>query len=240
MRLVQAVRVGAWFLVGLNLLMAIGAITILGRMTPAIAVIIERNERSLQACQDMLAVLAVNGGGAFTSEQQLRFRTAYTRAKTNITEAQEPAALERIESALPALFRGDVEARQHSVASIIDLATINRNAMVAADQRAQQLGHTGAWGVAFMAMTAFFSGVVFIRSLTRRVVKPLEEIHTVIIAHRNGETMRRCTGTDLAQDVRAVFTGINEFLDQYQGQEFSGWALSSTPQKNDPQKNGPA
>ena len=49
MRLAQAVRVGAWILVGLNLLMAVGAIGIFNRMAPAIAVIIERNERSINA-----------------------------------------------------------------------------------------------------------------------------------------------------------------------------------------------
>jgi hypothetical protein len=67
-----------------------------------------------------------------------------------------------------------------------------------------------------MALSVFLAGVIFIRSLTRRVVQPLEEIHTVIIAHRNGDTMRRCTGADLSQDVAAVFTGINELFDQCQ------------------------
>jgi hypothetical protein len=65
-----------------------------------------------------------------------------------------------------------------------------------------------------MALSVFLVGVVFIHSLTRRVVTPLEEIHTVITAHRNGETMRRCTGIDLAQDVAMVFSGINEILDR--------------------------
>ena len=42
MRLAQAVRVGAWLLVGLNLLMALGAIWILMRMAPAMSGIIEQ------------------------------------------------------------------------------------------------------------------------------------------------------------------------------------------------------
>ena len=37
MRLAQSVRLGAWLLIGLNLLMALGAIGILMRMAPAIA-----------------------------------------------------------------------------------------------------------------------------------------------------------------------------------------------------------
>lgn len=220
MRLAHAVRVGSWVLVALNLLMAIGTIAIFSRMAPAIAVIIERNERTLQACEDMLALMALTGrGSSFSEDQQQRFRAAFERAKANITEALEPAPLQRIESHLTPLFAGDVVVRQETVEAIAQLSTINRDAMTVADRHAQHLGRNGAWGVAFMAMSAFLAGVIFIRSLTRRVVKPLEEIHTVIIAHRNGETMRRCTGTSLSQDVIAVFTGINEILDQCQGHD---------------------
>lgn len=218
MRLAQAVRIGSWFLVSINLLMAVGTIAIFTRMAPAIALIIERNERSLKACEDMLAIMAVTGAGTpFTPEQARLFQTAFSRAQTNITEPQEPAILKRMEPTLPPLFAGDGAVRQEVVEAAVHLGKINRDAMAIADHRAQQLGHAGAWGVVFMALSAFLVGLIFIRSLTRRVVRPLEEIHAVIIAHRNGERMRRCTGADLSQDVVAVFTGINDLIDQCQG-----------------------
>ncbi len=218
MRLALAVRVGSWFLVGLNLLMAVGTIGIFTRMAPAIAIIIERNDRSLKACEDMLALMAVTGiGSPFSFEQARIFQTAFDRAKANVTEPQEPEILKRMEPTLPPLFQGDATVRKQVVEAAVQLGKINRDAMTIADHRAQQLGHAGAWGVVFMALSAFFAGVIFIRSLTRRVVTPLEEIHTVIIAHRNGDTMRRCTGADLSQDVVDVFTGINDLLDQCQG-----------------------
>ncbi|ADW17697.1 hypothetical protein Despr_1543 [Desulfobulbus propionicus DSM 2032] len=220
MRLAHAVRVGAWILVGLNLLMAVGAIAIFSHMAPAIAMIIERNERSLQACEDMLALMAkVDRSGPFSPQQREVFKSAFERARTNITEALEPAPLQRIETHRAALFNGDPEARRITVEAIVLLGSINREAMTVADRHAQHLGRSGAWGVAFMAMSAFLAGIIFIRSLTRRVVQPLEEIHAVIVAHRNGETMRRCTGADLPQDVVAVYTGINEMLDQWQARE---------------------
>lgn len=218
MRLAQAVRIGAWFLVGINLLMAVGTIAIFSRMAPAIAIIIERNERSLKACEDMLAIMAVTGiGTPFSPEQTSVFKTALERAKTNVTEPEEPDILKRMEPMLSPLFVGDAAVRKHVVEAVVHLGKINRDAMTIADQRAQQLGRAGAWGVVFMALSAFLVGLIFIRSLTRRVVTPLEEIHTVIIAHRNGDTMRRCTGADLSQDVVAVFTGINDLIDQCQG-----------------------
>ncbi len=218
MRLALAVRVGSWFLVGLNLLMAVGTIGIFTRMAPAIATIIERNDRSLKACEDMLALMAVTGiGSPFSLDQTRLFQTAFERAKANVTEPQEPEILKRMEPLLPLVFQGDAAVRTQVVEAAVQLGKINRDAMTIADQRAQQLGRTGAWGVVFMALSAFLAGVIFIRSITRRVVTPLEEIHAVILAHRNGDTMRRCTGADLSQDVTTVFTGINEILDQCQG-----------------------
>ena len=218
MRLALAVRVGSWFLVSLNLLMAVGTIGIFTRMAPAIATIIERNDRSLKACEDMLALMAVSGiGSPFSLDQTQLFQNAFDRAKANVTEPQEPEILEGMEPMLPPLFQGDAAVRNKVVEAAVQLGKINRDAMTIADQRAQHLGRTGAWGVVFMALSAFLAGVIFIRSLTRRVVTPLEEIHAVILAHRNGEAMRRCTGADLSQDVATVFTGINEVLDQCQG-----------------------
>jgi hypothetical protein len=116
----------------------------------------------------------------------------------------------------PALFRGDAAVRGSMIDDTRKLDQINREAMVRADRQAQQLGRAGAWGVVFMALAVFLAGVLFIRSLTARVVRPLEEIHAVMTAHRSGETLRRCSGADLSQDVAAVFTGINELLDQVQ------------------------
>jgi hypothetical protein len=227
MRLAQAVRVGAWLLVGLNLLMAFGTLGIFTRMSPAIAVILERNGFSLQAGDDMLILLAHTGTVAFTARQQEQFRAALDRAKANITETEEPVVLNRIEQRTAAIFRGDADARYETIDNIGQLGTINRDAMVKADHKAQQLGKAGAWGVVFMAVSAFLAGIIFIRNLTRRVVVPLEEIHTVMIAHRNGETMRRCTGVNLSQDIRAVFTGINEVLDQCQAQAAARHELAS-------------
>lgn len=217
MHLAQAVRVGSWFLVGINLLMALGTIAIFTRIAPAIAIIIERNERSLKACEDMLAVMAMTGVGTpFSPEQADVFNTAFARAQANVTEPEEPEILKRMEPTLPPLFDGDTAVRKNVVQAAVHLGKINRDAMTIADQRAQQLGRAGAWGVVFMALSAFLIGVIFIRSITRRVITPLEEIHTVIVAYRNGDTMRRCTGADLSQDVVAVFTGINDLIDQCQ------------------------
>jgi hypothetical protein len=221
MRLAHAVRLGAWMLVGLNLLMAFASVGIFMRMAPAITIIIERNERSLQACEDMLASLTLVDTTARADDLRSQFDAALVRAQNNITEVDEQGVLDLIEATVEATFSGDLTARQQAVGAIVRLGKINREAMITADGRARQLGYAGAWGIVFMATCAFLVAMIFIHSLSRRVVIPLEEIHTVIVAQRKGETMRRCTGDELSQDMREVFNGINEILDQFQARSTS-------------------
>lgn len=218
MRLAHAVRLGGWLLVVLNLLMALGSIKVFMRMAPAIEGIIERNERSLQAGEEMLAALALAGDEPMREQRRIAFSRALDRAQNNVTEVDEGEILATIARFSPAAFAGQVEARGETVAAIVRLGAINREAMVKADLAAQQLGHAGAWGVVFMAVCIFLAGLIFIRIVTRRVVRPLEEVHAVITAQRRGEIMRRCSGTDLPQEVKLVFSGINELLDQRQFQ----------------------
>lgn len=235
MRLAQSVRLGAWFLVGLNLLMAFGSIGIFMRMAPAITVIIDRNERSLQACEDMLASLALSSDTTVNEKRIIFFNEAYERAKNNVTEIEEPPVLRLIETTFYAALHGDLTARQATVDAIVNLGKINREAMIVADARAQQLGHAGAWGVVFMAVSVFIVGMIFVRSLTRRLVNPLEEIHGVLAAQRSGETKRRCTSVDLPQEIRAIFLGINAILDQCQEKiSFQKNTLSNSYKHDDP------
>lgn len=218
MRLAQTVRLGAWILIGLNLLMAFGSIWVFIRMAPAIEVIIDQNERSLQACEKMLAALAL-ADNQETDITQLKasFAAALNNAQNNITEKDEPPALDAIDRDYAGAFEGDFAAKTRTVEAILSLGEINREAMVRADKKARQLGNAGAWGVVFMASAVFLTGMLFMRALKKNLVMPLKEIDAVLNAHRSGDTMRRCSGTRLSRDVRRVFNNVNALLDGKQG-----------------------
>lgn len=215
MKLAQSVRLGAWFLIVLNLVMAFGSIWVFMRMAPAIEIIIEQNERSLHACEEMLSSLALVDQSAEDVDQlQAEFLKALQRAKNNITEKEEPIAIEAISQNYIQAFAGNLESKKRTVTAIQQLSQINRSAMVAADRKARQFGNAGAWGIVFMASAVFMVGMLFIRGLRRSLVKPLEEIHSVIQAVKTGDKMRRCTGPDAPQDIRTIFGGFNDILDQ--------------------------
>lgn len=214
MRLGQTIWLGAWILIGLNLLMAFGSIWVFIRMAPAIEVIIEQNERSLQACEKMLASLALaDKHAADIPPLKASFSTALKNAQNNITEKKEPAALDAIDQNYTRAFEGDVASKVRTVDAILLLGEINREAMVRADKKARQFGSAGAWGVVFMASAVFFTGMLFMRALKKNLVMPLEEIDAVLTAHKSGNTMRRCTGIRLQKDIRRIFNNVNAFLD---------------------------
>ena len=221
MKLAQSVIIGAWILVGLNLLMAFGSIWVFMRMAPAIETIIDRNERSLKACEEMLSFLTLMTDNRAGNEGlENSFKEALKRARINITEMDEPVALQSITDHYHLAFQGDAAARQETVAGIVHLGEINRLAMVLADRKARQFGNAGAWGVVFMALAVFLVGLVFMRSLTRNLVKPLEEIYGVLTAYQAGDTLRRCSGADLPKDIHRIYTDLNALLDKERFQKF--------------------
>jgi hypothetical protein len=215
MQLAQTIKWGAWSLLALNLMMAFGSIWVFMRMAPAIETIIDQNGRSLQACEQMLAALALTDPSNKNSDQlQSAFTTALNRAKNNITEKEEPGAIEAISQHFKQAFAGNTASREETVTSIQHLSQINRAAMVTADQKARQFGKAGAWGIVFMASAVFMAGMLFIKELKRSFIKPIEEIHSVIQAVKTGDTIRRCTGPDAPQDIRIIFGELNDILDE--------------------------
>ncbi|MFO7749686.1 MAG: hypothetical protein R6V54_06295 [Desulfobacteraceae bacterium] len=215
MKPAQSVRLGAWFLIALNLMMAFGSIWIFMRMAPAIEIIIDQNQRSLLACEEMLASLVLLNQPAKNGDQlRSEFLNALERAGNNITEQEEPAAIEAVTNNYSQAFQANLEGRKKTLAAIRHLSRINREAMVTADQKARQFGKAGAWGIVFMASAVFMVGMLFMRGLKRSLVKPLEEIHSVIQAVKTGDNFRRCTGHDAPQDIRSIFRGFNDVLDQ--------------------------
>ncbi|GAB6095234.1 hypothetical protein JCM14469_14860 [Desulfatiferula olefinivorans] len=235
MKIAQPVRIGLWLLLGLNLLMAFGAVGVFTRMSPAISVIIDRNGKSLEACETMLTCLAlITDDAEDNGAREKIFLDALTRARNNITETEEPDVLTLIAVNYKDAFAGQGDARRRTVTAVGRLGKINRDAMVRADLRARQFGHAGAWGIVFMASAVFFAGMVFRRSLSNHVIAPLEEIYAVISAHRRGDTMRRCTGSDLPRDIRIVFGALDEFLDFHQSRlALCNHALHALPQHDE-------
>lgn len=215
MRGALSVKIGAWVLFSLNILMAFGSIWIFMRMAPAIEEIIVKNQVSLEACEEMLAALVMRHEQQLSpaSRPQEAFRLALERARNNITESEEPEIIARIEAIYGRSFAGDGRALTGTVAAIGQLSSVNRTAMKKADAQARQLGYAGAWGVVFMASLIFLAGMVFLRKLRLNLVEPLLEIEATLSAFGEGNPFRRCTLGTMPNSTRQLFSKVNDVLD---------------------------
>ena len=205
MRKLQSFRVGLWAVVILNMLMAFGSIWIFMRMAPAIEVIIYKNERSLQACEQMLSAVILS--------DKAMFDQALDAALNNITETGEPEALDMIKSSYIMALQGDEQAQKETVEAVGVLSGINRQAMARADYNAKQIGSAGAWGIVFMGTVLFLTCMILVRYYRANISGVLEEINDVLSENKAGNRHRRCFG-DSTDGAHFIYSEINGLLDK--------------------------
>ena len=88
MQLRREASVGIVAILVLQVLLALLAITLLTRMGPAIGWILQENVYSAEAVEAMLAELAAG-------QDEAAFDEGLAHAQANVTEAEEPAVLDR-------------------------------------------------------------------------------------------------------------------------------------------------
>ncbi len=200
----------------MNILMALASIWVFMRMAPAIELIIKRNEYSLKAGEEMLMALARRDQHTPKKQEKLKksFVSALNQIEQDLAKGDETFAFKTIKQNYIQAFAGDLTAIESTIMAIERLNKINREAMLKAANQARQYGRAGAWGVVFMATVIFFIGILFIKRLKKKVLKPVEEIYSVLIAFNKGDKMRRCSGADLSNEVKVIYDGINTLLDK--------------------------
>lgn len=224
-------------LLGLQLGTALAAITLFGRMTPAIERIIEDNVVSVDSVEKMLdAVLAVQIG----DDPELARKAFYEGlrvAKNNVTEASETPVLADISRLAEPALRGEPEATRQLADQLRSLGEINRDAMRVADDSARRLGIAGAWTMMVLGSGGFVAGLVALRRLRRRLLLPLQEIATVLRAATTGDRLRRCTPRATPTgDLADAMQLLNVLLDRRLQEECSSTLRDSMvqPSVDDP------
>ena len=196
-------------IVVLQLATSFGAIALLTRMGPAIAVVAEENVESLAAIEGMAAALAL----APSDEARTAFLAEYERANRNITEAGEAPLLQSIRADADAALNGDPTIRARIIANLRQLAEVNRTALHRADEEAQRLARAGAWVAVILALTAFILVRLVNIRLNRRFVMPLLEIASTLESVRQGDRYRRCSASSDSPEIQSIADNVNQLLD---------------------------
>jgi PAS domain-containing protein len=83
----------------------------------------------------------------------------------------------------------------------------------AAASETRRLAQAGAWFSVLVAGFALVLSVLIIRRLTQRLLLPIRELWVTLEAARSGDQFRRCAAASPPQEIRRIFTHINEILD---------------------------
>ena len=208
----KSMLVGTWFLVILNLIMGIGSIILLNRMSPAISEIMSENDRSIAACEKMLSILTLPQED-LTDKDKIFFLNAVKITENNITEHGEIAVINDLKELGEKTFHGDSNSRLELIKTINNLSGINREAMERAKNNAYRLGNAGAWGVVFIACLSFICGLFYIRHLNKTILLPLEELHDTL-KNIKIDKFRRCTKVDTSAYFNYIFDEVNSLIDK--------------------------
>lgn len=233
MRVRHEIRLAVAALLGLQLITAIAGSWLLLRTGPAIRHILAENDVSLEAVEQMRAVIARRGlapleeaprEGAPIEEAPLEeapledaqtatFTAALTRARNNITEPAEPAAIEIIEARAAAALAGDPTARAAVLEALDTLSTINRTSMHEAGESAHRLARGGAWSLVGLALSTLALGLMMIRRVRDRLSAPLARLYRVALAWTRGDPHPRCGIAAMPEELAVVAQTLDALLD---------------------------
>lgn len=217
MQLTRNLRLALAALIALHLASAFAAIALLGRMRPAIERVIDQNVYSLVAIEEMLAVLSEVDGEDGVDPPHARFRAAYERAATNITDDRERPILETVDRLSASALPDEPARRRALIAELVRLGEVNRGDIVEANESAQRLSTAGAWALVFLAVVTLGSALAALRRMDRRVLQPVEELHDVLLGLTKGEGRRRCRpGTGASGELARAMAALNRLLDDRQ------------------------
>ena len=204
----KIITLNVWLMILFNILLSFGAVWSFQRMDPEIKQIYERNVRSLSACEDML--IAVTGNAVDTE----KFNAALQIAEHNITEPGEEQTVRQLRSFYLRLITGETSVLQPVIREIITLTNYNKQAIMESARRTQRMRRAGAWGIVFMTLIFFTVAIFFEQRMRRTLLAPLQEITVVMQENMRGNKFRRCNLLHASDDMRKLFSAINDMLDR--------------------------
>lgn len=203
------------------ILLSFGAIGLFNRMTPAIERILRENVYSIEATEEILALVAM-GEQIPEPQRRARYEDALERVRMNVTEEEERAPIQQIQQLGPRALSGDRAAVVRIVQVLQQLVRINRNAMRRVDDEAKRLGTGGAWAAVFLALAGFLVSTVVIRRASQRILEPFRELYSTLEAVSSGNTLRRCRPIPAPLEISRVLKAVNTLLDEHMSMSGAG------------------
>ncbi len=244
MKLRTRILLGYWYLVALLVVSAVAAALGFHRLGSDIGTVLDENFESVRASMLMLdalerqdsavlaSLLGEEGAPAAMSASEAAFTEAVSRARGNVTLAEESPVLDEIERRYAAFRQardrllsepGERPLRAYETESfplfgavkdkVFELLDLNHRAMVEADVRAQHAARLSAMGYGLLVLIALLSLAVLSQALGHVVLDRLTDLGTVARAIAAGDRRRRATPVH-PDELGVVAEQLNAVLDR--------------------------
>jgi PAS domain-containing protein len=209
----RELRLWLGVLVAMQLVLAFGAVRLLGRVGPAV----ERTESgpltALMAVQEMLAAAAVDG--LPTDERLEAFGHALAQAQAVVTDADGQALLDAVAAQQKPALTGDTAARQRLVQQLQQFGQTRRGLIARASSRARRLSGGGAWAVVLLSLCTLTLSLLAAARLQRRLLAPVAEMHGLLASLAQGDRYRRWVGRRRSPEFEHMGEALNNLLDEH-------------------------
>lgn len=229
MRIRDEIRLSVGTLLLVQVLTMVAAVGLLARMTPAIEQILEDNEKSIRAVEQMLVYLAEDPNDDPEREAARRrgFEAALAVAEGNITEDSELPVLDDISAHHEAALAHELDALELVRTRLRELGDINRQTMLDANDRAKRLGTAGAWALVFLGLVGLAGSIALMRRARVKLIEPVYELGAVLEACSSGDKYRRFAPGAGSREFHDVAEIINELVDEHFERGTQIWETSA-------------
>jgi PAS domain-containing protein len=224
MRIRDEIRLGVGVLLAVQVLTMVAAVALLARMTPAIGVVLEENERSIRAVERMMLALSEPMPGPGEADfRRVHFERALEEAEGNITEPAEGPVIERITEYYDAALGGDGPALAAVRTDLWTLGDINRQSMLRANEQAKLLGTAGAWVLVFFGLLGLVLSIAVMRRARIKLIRPIYELEAMLRACSAGDSHRRFSPGDTSKEFHEVAAVVNTLVTEHFSQRERDW-----------------
>ncbi len=209
----RELRLWVGVLVAMQMVLAFGAVRLLGRVGPAV----ERTESgpltALMAVQDMLAAMAADG--LSTEERLEAFGHALSQAQAVVADVEGQALLDAVVAGHEQALTGDDTARQRVVQQLQQLGEARRGLIARASTRVRRLSGGGAWAVVLLSLCTLTLSLLAATRLQRRLLAPVTEMHGLLASLAQGDRYRRWAAGRRSPEFERMGEALNRLLDEH-------------------------
>jgi PAS domain-containing protein len=224
MRIRDEIRLGVAVLLAVQVLTMVAAVGLLARMTPAIGVVLEENERSIRAVERMMLALTEPMPDPGEADfRRVHFERALVEAEGNITEPAERPVIERITEYYDAALGGDGRALAAVRTDLWTLGDINRQSMLRANEQAKLLGTAGAWVLVFLGLLGLVLSIAVMRRARIKLIRPIYELEAMLRACSAGDSHQRFSPGDTSKEFHEVAAVVNALVTEHFSQRERDW-----------------